>query len=315
MLRKQGLTQDQLKEEFEKEIKKPYEDQNIISLFGKPPYEFLGQVDNRDYPNYSDFDPQYIDQLGRQYQYTDSPDKFFIRIPISITRKRTINSKYEDYIGFPNPGDDIHLSNMFEEIHARVSTCPFDFKRAVSNIYLENILRISFIPDFIDKKGRLYMRCIRNNCFLSDIPHKSEEQEQLYYVKLPSNILNDIQENDKKRKRGTNGKRTNIDTIINHFIENTMPYHEELEFGYQIIPKTHSTKDKEKESIVKKHLTVKGPKRISFPKNGTVLECLEIHKNRRFKLIVKNDSMIEKNQSLCCSGILSLASFNNKSFS
>ena len=67
MLRRQGLTPDQLRKRYDREIQKPFGETDIEALFGKPPYEFLGEIEDRNFPNYADFYVDYVDEQGLQY--------------------------------------------------------------------------------------------------------------------------------------------------------------------------------------------------------------------------------------------------------
>lgn len=139
MLRRRGLTPLQLRQEYEYASQLPHGEVNLVELFGEPPYEFLGEVPGRDFPNYADFDPQFVDDLGRQYQATDERTRFFVRIPLSITRAYNADhaASYEDYVGFPDVGDDVRLVGNGVEIRARVLDCPFQYRRAVSNVFVD----------------------------------------------------------------------------------------------------------------------------------------------------------------------------------
>ena len=166
MLRRKGLTAGELAAAYESETRQPYTDgeaQRLVKLFGKPPYEFLGQTPGRDYPRYEDFAPQFVDDVGRQYQRTDEADRFYVRIPIPLTRSRrndALYGRYEDQVDFPRPGEQIVLRPIVggaaarrrrgggasaeapaavapPVLSARVRSCPFDARRAVSNIFFD----------------------------------------------------------------------------------------------------------------------------------------------------------------------------------
>lgn len=216
MLRKRGYTPQQLRDAYDEDSQKPYGEVDFIKRYGKPPYEFLGEAGERNYPNYSDFVAQYVDDEGREYQRTESEDHMFVRIPIRLTR-RPNDATYEDYVGFPAVGDVLNLSGVAdtgvaEELHVRVQDVPYEKRRAVSNIYVELVSRTTFVPDLIDSKGRMYMRCSRNDadCVFAapqssaasqqigaplggaggsavlqhEHPHQCLD-EQIYYVRLP----------------------------------------------------------------------------------------------------------------------------------
>ena len=150
----------QLAEAYEFETGKAYTrgvEEEIVRLFGKPPYEFLGQTPGRDYPNYIDFAPQYTDDVGREYQRSHEDGRFYVRIPMGLTRRRrhALHSRYEDQVGFPRPGEDLRLQRITtrraagagapgspplpKTIWARVQSCPFDERRAVSNVFFTNM--------------------------------------------------------------------------------------------------------------------------------------------------------------------------------
>lgn len=163
MLRKQGLTANQLAAAYEHLARQPYTDgdaERLVRLFGKPPYEFLGQTPGRDYQRYEDFVPQYVDDAGRQYQRTDDADRLYVRIPLALTRARRYGAaygRYEDQVGFPRPGEQIALrpvqsgalrrrrtaaaaaaAQQPSAVVVRVRSCPFEARRAVSNVFFDN---------------------------------------------------------------------------------------------------------------------------------------------------------------------------------
>jgi len=189
MLRKFGFTPEQLRKAYEEASQKPHGEVDFVQLFGKPPYEFLGDAGDRDYPNYTDFSVQYVDDIGRQYQATDDENRFFVRIPIAKTRQSNAGT-YEDRVGFPEVGDTLNLSGVTDELHVRVQDTPYDQKRAVSNIYVEVVSKTTFIPDLIDAKGRMFMRCVRSDdkCVLG-ISFEKLDDTALYYVRLPPACL------------------------------------------------------------------------------------------------------------------------------
>lgn len=204
-LRQQGLTPDELREAYSREAQRPFGEVDLVDLFGKPPYEFLGQTGTRNWPNYQDFFVDFVDQLGRQYQdpREDFTDRWFVRIPTSLTR-RPNHSTYDDYVGFPNAGEILHLTSSDEEVDARVRNTDYEEERAVANIYLGIISRRRFVADLIDDSGRFLMRCVRDDkCFMIDreefrgnplepISSSIDERDQqddddadLFFVRLP----------------------------------------------------------------------------------------------------------------------------------
>ena len=316
MLRKRGLTPDQLAERYKEDIQKPYGEVDIVRLYGKPPYEFLGEIENRNYPNYADFNVQFIDDIGREYQATDSINRFFVRIPMSITRKTTKESKYEDIVGFPKPGDELNLTWFDKEIHARVIDCPFDSRSAVSNIFFENILIIDFVPDFIDESGRYFMRCVRNKCFLDPDENIDEEDTALYYVRLPSFSINRKTNFKNKSRTGnsTGSKRKIEKNITNEFIPEdfvkyTQPYKEKF---------SSSKEEEEIRPVVLNNNLVEAAKgrvgslinveinKDAFPEQGEILQCYQLYGDRMFSMIVFNNKKIRKRHSKYSSGIIAL---------
>lgn len=175
MLRKIGLTPSQLAEQFKLFNELNYEDKDFEKLFGKEPYEFLN-TEGREFPNYSDFYPQFVDQNGLQYSTTEDERHFFVRIPISITRKfNNTDSRAEDYTGFPKQGDTLTLFSGNKMLQGTVLDCPYWKRRAVSNIYFRNIFEIDFIPDFIGSEGLLFSKCDRKcRSFLTEIDPQTD---------------------------------------------------------------------------------------------------------------------------------------------
>lgn len=191
MLRRAGYTPNQLRNAYEQEMKKPYEEQEIVKLFGKPPYEFLGEVPDRYYPVYENFVPQLYDRFSREYQRTDDPGRFFVRIPLRLTRGRPADAKYEDYIGFPKVDDLLILTTLTTELAVRVKNVPYKRGYAVSDMFVDVLFEIPFIPDFIDQEGRYIMRCDRDRCFLlnQSQPHSTLPDTAVYYVRPPKIFL------------------------------------------------------------------------------------------------------------------------------
>lgn len=332
MLRAQGLTPDELARRYEKEIERPHGEVDIIKLFGKPPYEFLGDTGDRNYPNYQDFHVDFIDDIGREYQKTDAPDRFFVRIPISLTRQYGPEGKFEDYVGFPNPGDQVNLTWFDKEIHARVVDCPFDHRRAVSNVYFENILKINFIPDFIDNRGRVFMRCVRNNCFLGIDKETEENDVALYYVRLPTLLfrkkyqskINQIRRSHKKRKSGypSSADKHISQLITQDFVKSTRPYTPQKDIERN--PIAHKLQEKEDSdddlkpalnnqllrvatdrimSLLKTEI-VSDESLSSFPLEGETLSCYQLYGDKTFDMLVCKCDRIRKRHSPCSSSII-----------
>jgi hypothetical protein len=152
MLRKRGLSPEQLAREYENLINQqlfPGDEQRtdakIKELFGDPPYEFLRE--ERPVPHYKNFVPHYEDETGRQYarlhsynegeEERESSEEYpvgnsgmiqtFVRIPISITR-RTKGKNVEDQVDFPRVGDIIHL-RRFQSLKKKQRKTPATLRR------------------------------------------------------------------------------------------------------------------------------------------------------------------------------------------
>lgn len=125
-LRYQGYDQAELLEAYNRAIDIDGADEDeIIQLFGKGPYEFRGET-SVPIPIYGNLlCPIYTDKQCRLYYhyYKSNPAQLIVKLPISITRSR--NQQNKDPLEFPHEGERVLLLPLdrSQTFYATVTDC------------------------------------------------------------------------------------------------------------------------------------------------------------------------------------------------
>ena len=97
------FSNSELREVFEEALLRADTNAKLQHNFGQPPYHFL---EGRTGPvaRYRDFQPKYVDRLGRQYSELEE-GQLGVRIPIAVRRENPT-------VEFPQDGETLRLISL-----------------------------------------------------------------------------------------------------------------------------------------------------------------------------------------------------------